>query len=343
MRRPLRASYLAASAALVAVLATVPVGPEAAAIGLPDSFAASEVVRGLDRPTLMSFAPDGRLFVSEQDGRLRVVRDGVLLPEPFLSVTVDSRGEHGLLGVALDPSVAANGYVYVFYTAPSPAPHHRISRFTADGDRAAPGSELVLFELDDLGSEIHHAGGSLAFGPDGKLYASVGVPNKVASDSQKLTNQRGKLLRINPDGTIPTDNPFYETATGKNRAIWVYGLRNPFTFAIQPTSGRMLINDVGQDEWEEINEGAAGSNYGWPETEGPTSDPRFRGPVFAYPHSGPVSGCSIVGAAFYNPPVQQFPPSYSGDYFFADYCGGWIRKLDPEDGDAVTGFATGLE
>ena len=150
------------------------------------------------------------------------------------------------------------------------------------------------------------------------------------------------MLRINVDGTIPTDNPFYNTATGNNRAIWALGLRNPFTFAFQPGTTRMFINDVGQSTWEEIDDGIAGSNYGWPTTEGPTSNPAFRSPIYFYGHgTSDTTGCAIVGGAFYNPLVPQFPSSYIGKYFFSDLCSGWIRVFDPSAGTA-TGFATGL-
>src|SRR5438477_68743 len=175
------------------------------------------------------------------------------------------------------------------------------------------------------------------FGADGKLYAGVGE-NANSANAQTLSNRLGKILRYNSDGTIPTDNPFFNTATGANRAIWALGLRNPFTFAFQPGSGRLFINDVGQSTYEEINDGIAGSNYGWPITEGPTSNPAFRGPIYFYGHG---AGCAIVGATFYNPPVPQFPSSYTGKYFFADLCSGWIRVFDPTAGTA-TGFATGI-
>jgi hypothetical protein len=150
------------------------------------------------------------------------------------------------------------------------------------------------------------------------------------------------MLRINADGTIPTDNPFYNTAAGANRAIWALGLRNPFTFAVQPGTGRLFINDVGQSTWEEVNDGVAGSNYGWPITEGPTSDPRFRGPIFWYGHGlTDTTGCAITGSSFYNPSTPQFPSSYIGKYFFADFCSGWIRVLDPSNNTA-SGFATDI-
>ena len=140
---------------------------------LPTAFTETQVAGGLASPTAMQFAPDGRLFICEQGGRLRVVKDGALLPAPFLTVTVNSSGERGLLGVAFDPAFTTNHFVYVYYTVPSPA-HNRISRFTANGDVAVAGSEHVIFELDNLSAATNHNGGALAFGPDGKLYSAVG-------------------------------------------------------------------------------------------------------------------------------------------------------------------------
>ena len=137
--------------------------------------------------------------------------------------------------------------------------------------------------------------------------------------AQALTTLQGKLLRINPDGSIPDDNPFYRTAHGKYRAIWALGLRNPFTFAVQPDTGRIMINDVGRSTWEEINEGIAGANYGWPETEGPTADPRFRGPIHHY------SVASIAGGAFCPPgEVGRFPAALSRQVFLH----GFRARLD---------------
>jgi glucose/arabinose dehydrogenase len=287
----------------------------------------------------MAFAPDGRLFVCEQGGRLRVIKDGALLAAPFLTVTVSATGERGLLGVAFDPNFGANRFVYVYYTATTPTVHNRISRFTANGDVAQPGSEVVILELDNLSSATNHNGGALAFGPDGKLYAAVGE-NANSANAQTLTNLLGKMLRLNSDGSIPTDNPFFTQATGRNRAIWALGLRNPFTFAFNANGPEMFINDVGQNTWEEINDGLAGANYGWPETEGATGDPRFVSPRYAYNHTG--GPCAITGGAFYSPLNARFPSDYAGDYFFADFCGGWIRRLDPNAGNAVTTFATGI-
>ena len=323
---------------MVLAFASVPLNINAAT--LPAGFSETQI-SGLASPTAMEFAPDGRLFVCLQGGNLRVIKNGALLATPFVSLSVDSNGERGLLGIAFDPNFAANSFVYVYYTVPSTPRHNRVSRFTANGDVAQPGSEFVLLELDNLSTATNHNGGAIHFGSDGKLYIAVG-DNANGSNSQTLNNLLGKMLRINSDGSIPSDNPFFNTATGKNRAIWALGLRNPFTFAFQPGTTRMFINDVGENTWEEINDGIATSNYGWPTTEGPTSNPAFRSPLFFYGHgTGPTTGCAIAGGTFYNPPVVQFPSSFVGKYFFADLCSGWIRVFDPIAGTAA-GFASGV-
>src|SRR5882762_8630480 len=269
----------------------------AAAATLPSGFSESVFASGISSATAMDFAPDGRLFICQQSGQLRVIKNGVLLATPFLTVTPDSNGERGLLGVAFDPNFANNQRVYIYYTVPGSPAHNRVSHFTASGDVAVPGSETVILDLNGLSSASNHNGGAIHFGLDGKLYIGVGE-NANGANAQTLTNLLGKILRNNPDGSIPSDNPFFTTASGDNRAIWALGLRNPFTFAIQPGTGRIFINDVGQDTWEEIDDGIAASNYGWPVTEGPTSDPRFRSPLFSYGHgSGPTTGCAIAGGA----------------------------------------------
>ena len=314
----------------------------ATAANLPAGFTEEQFGSNLSgSPTAMAFAPDGRLFVCQQGGQLRVIKNGSLLSTPFVNLPVDSSGERGLLGIAFDPNFATNHYLYVYYTVATSPIHNRVSRFTAAGDTAVPGSEVIILELDNLSSATNHNGGAIHFGPDGKLYIGVGE-NANGANSQTLSNLLGKILRINSDGTIPTDNPFFNSASGNNRAIWAVGLRNPFTFAFQPGTIRLFINDVGQSTWEEINDGIAGSNYGWPTTEGPTSNPAFRSPIYFYGHgTSDTTGCAIVGGAFYNPPVPQFPSSYTGKYFFADLCSGWIRVFDPAAGTA-TGFAIGI-
>ena len=331
-------------ASVVAVLA-FSANPARGAATLPPNFARSQVVGGLAEPTAMEFAPDGRLFVAEQRGTLRVVQAGGKLAT-FLNISggVDSAGERGLLGVTVDPGFSTNHYVYLYYTqratGTTPA-HNRVIRVTARGNRAIAGSKKLILRLDNLSSATNHNGGAIHFGKDGKLYVAVG-DNARGGNAQSLRNLKGKMLRINKDGTIPRDNPFYNRATGKNRAIWARGLRNPFSFAIQPRTGKMFINDVGEQTWEEINRGAAGANFGWPRFEGPESKPKYRSPVFAYRQgSTKTTGCAITGGAFYNPTTRQFPRAHVGDYFFADFCSGWIRSYDSAT-DTASGFATGL-
>ena len=307
---------------------------------LPAGFTET-AISGLSSPTAMQIAPDGRIFVCQQSGSLRVIKNGSLLPAPFITLNVDPSGERGLLGVAFDPNFTSNNFLYLYYTVPSTPRHNRVSRFTANGDVVVPGSEVIILELDNLSSATNHNGGAIHFGSDGKLYIAVGE-NANTANAQTLANRLGKVLRINSNGTIPTDNPFFNIATGANRSIWALGLRNPFTFAFQPGTGRLFINDVGASTWEEINDGIAGSNYGWPNAEGPTSSPAFRSPLFSYAHGGTsTTGCAIAGGAFYNPTTVQFPASFVGKYFFADLCSGWIRVFDPASGTA-SGFATGI-
>lgn len=305
-------------------------------------FTATTVATGVDRPTAMAIAPDGRIFVTAQQGIIRIVANGGgLLPTPFLDIrnNVDSSGERGILGIALDPDFQNNNWVYVYYTSKTPTIHNRVSRFTANGNVVQAGSELFLLDIETLSSATNHNGGAIHFGPSGNLLIAVG-DNNDGANAQSLSNLKGKILRIRNDGSIPPENPFYNTASGNKSPILVLGLRNPFSFAIQRDVGRLYINDVGQNTWEEINEGIAGANYGWPHYEGPDrGDPFYQGPVFIYGHTN--GNCAITGAAFYNPVTANFPSSYVGDYFFADFCNGWIRGYDITSNSTYL-FATGL-
>jgi glucose/arabinose dehydrogenase len=332
--RRLRTAGLVVLSLLAGLLAAVgTTATPAAAATLPPGFVQTQIAHPLNRPTTMAFLPDGRLLVAQQDGRLRMIKDGALLAAPALTLTVDNRGERGLVGVAVDPSFGTNGFVYLYYTAQTPTTHNRISRFTMTGDSLSPGSELVLLDLDPLTSLDQHNGGDMAFAPDGTLLVAVG-DNQDLNNAQSLDTVKGKVLRINRDGSIPVDNPFYGTATGINRAIWARGFRNPFTLDIQPGSGRVFVNDVGQDAWEEVNEGVAGGNYGWPATEGYTSDPSFQSPRFAYQHgSDEATGCAVTGGAFYNPQTATFPSEFVGKYLFMDFCSLWLHVLDPDTGE----------
>ena len=290
-------------------------------------FTETLIAGGLSRATKVTAAPDGRLFVSLQNGQVRVVKNGQLLGTPFVTVNTLYEGERGLMGLAFDPNFATNKYVYAYFSTPEgDRPHSRVSRFTANGDVAVAGSEKVIFDMDHFGTSGLHNGGAMEFGSDGKLYVSVGE-NNYAQDAQQLTNTRGKVLRINKDGTIPTDNPFYSRATGKAKAMWAMGLRNPFSMDVQPGTGRLMIGDVGGAKFEEINDGRGGANYGWPVTEGPTTDTRYQTPFYAYGHDSNGKG-SIVGVSFYNPASPTFPSAYLGDVFFGDYVGGYIKRID---------------
>lgn len=340
---------------------------------LPPGFQETLVAGGLGSPTAMEGAPDGRVFITTQGGDLRVVKNGALLATPFLHVNVDSNGERGLLGVAFDPNFNTNHRLYVYYTVPGNGVHNRVSRFTADPanpDVATAGSEQDLLDLNPLSSATNHNGGAMHFGIDGKLYVGVGE-NGNAANAQTLGNLLGKVLRLdvapvaasdpaNSPKLIPADNPFVGQAAGINQLIYALGFRNPFTFGVQPGTGVIFINDVGQSTWEEIDRLVAGGNFGWNQSEGfaATVPPgglgpgTYQDPQLAYNHSGGPAGggIAIVGGAFYNPTAgaaSPFPASYTGKYFYADLGGNWIRVFDPANPGALAnpdtsaGFATG--
>ena len=262
----------------------------------------NQFITGLRSPTGMTFAPDGQLFVTEQAGVVRVIAPGgQLLSTPFLTLSnVASAGERGLLGLALNPDFTSNGYMYIFYTPNSPA-LSRLSRVTANGDVAVASSLVTLLEWPN--SYSNHRGGDIHFGPDGKLYLAVGDAG-APTNAQTVTSYNGKVLRLNKDGSVPSDNPtgFTDTSgatlnpSGPYRAIWAIGLRNPYRFAFDGATGAMRINDVG-GSLEETNVGRAGRNYGWPTCQGGAcSNAYAENPAYAYTHS---NGCAITGGAFY--------------------------------------------
>jgi glucose/arabinose dehydrogenase len=315
---------------------------------------------GIARGTAMAFAPDGRLFVCEQgpgttsgSALLKVFSTTGALLGTFHTFTVDSTGERGLLGIAIDPDFTVNRNVYAYTTTTAPA--NRVVRIT-ESTTTPNTSTGVVTQVILLGavSAGNHNGGALGFGPDGKLYIAVGE-NNVQNRPQDPASLWGKILRLNPDGGVPGDNPlsFQAVATPLSapNPVWAIGLRNPFTFAFQPGTGRMYINDVGSNPTgpfpgspnpsgpqEEINQGGAGLNFGWPNAEGSQSCATYTCPVHSYPRG--TSG-SIAGGAFYNPSTVRYPASYVGLYFFADYVKAWIRTLDPGTG-STAGFATGV-
>ncbi len=183
----------------------------------PAGFTEQNIATGIAGPTAMDWSPDGRLFVCQQAGALRVIKNGSLLPAPFVTVPTLANGERGLLGVTFHPDFANNGFVYVFYTVSTAPIHNRVSRFTANPgnpDVALAGSEQVILELSDLSGATNHNGGAIHFGADGKLYVAAGE-NATPPFAQSPRNTHGKLLRINPDGSIPADNPFANSTRAK--------------------------------------------------------------------------------------------------------------------------------
>jgi glucose/arabinose dehydrogenase len=311
-------------------------------VDVPAGFTKTDTwIVGLSEATAFAQAPDGRIFVVQQDGTVRVVRNGALLPAPFHQFSVNNDNERGLLGVALHPNFASNGWIYVHYTRADQV-NNRISRVVANGD-VSTGAETVIRELSPLTNPFGHMGGAIHFGPDGKLYVAVGDHSDQVR-APVISDPVGKMLRFNEDGSIPNDNPFCTTSE-LHCAVWAYGLRNPFTFAIDPASGRMHINDVGAGDWEEIDLGARGADYGWPASEGPTGlTAGMTGPIFAYRHppgvpaeAGFITGQAIAGGAFY-PANGAFPAGYRGSYFFGDYSTWHVDRLDMANGNAAYAF-----
>ncbi|HEY7042458.1 MAG TPA: PQQ-dependent sugar dehydrogenase [Nocardioidaceae bacterium] len=284
---------------------------------------------GFDLPTAMKFMPDGRLLVVELAGTVLIVPPPYTQPDPtpFLHLTnVGSAGvQQGLYDIALDPNFATNHFFYVFYTLGSPN-RDRLSRFTANATNTGTvaGSELVLYQDPEDANAEHH-GGAIMFGNDGKLYVTTGE-HFNAGESQDLTKPRGKILRLNPDGTVPTDDPFYDGSGPHWDSIWALGLRNPFRAYYDSPTGRMFVGDVGGNDAstakEEINIGARGANYGWPDSEGPCSG-QCTSPLYYYPHNGRDSAV-VAGFVYHG---SQFPSSYQGSFFFADYTQNWIKRL----------------
>jgi glucose/arabinose dehydrogenase len=309
----------------------------------PTGFTWAPVVSGLSSPVDLTSVPDGsgRLFVVEQPGLVRIVENGALLPTPFLDVRdrVESGGnEQGLLGLAIHPDYASNGFFYVNYTARQGGGDTVIARFAVsagDPNLADPGSEKVLLGVDQ--PYRNHNGGGMAFGPDGYLYISLGdggSANDPEGRAQSLDTLLGKLLRIDVDGgdpyAIPADNPF--AGGGGEPEIWLYGLRNPWRFSFDRLTGDLYIADVGQGQWEEIDFLAAGApggaNYGWDFREGahpfegePPAGLELVDPIFEYQHG---FGCSVTGGYVYR---GQALPEWRGIYVLADYCSGRVWGL----------------
>ena len=219
-----------------------------------------ELVADSLNPVSMTLDHHGRIWLVEKHGVVRIIDiDGQMLPDPFITLPVDDFNERGLLGIALHPDMDNQPFVYLYCTV-SNGGYNRVSMFTANGDVAVPGSEEVLIELDSLAGAVHN-GGAMLFGLDGKLYIATG---DGSLPPQPMDNMLGKILRLEANGLIPPDNPFYATTEGKYRSIWALGLRNPFTMVIDAETGKIFACDVGPATFEEVNEVLPGANFGWP-------------------------------------------------------------------------------
>jgi glucose/arabinose dehydrogenase len=305
-----------------------------------------EIAAGLSNPLyLTSPTGDSRLFVVEQPGRIRIIRNGQLLTTPFLDITsrVSSGGERGLLSVAFHPSYATNGFFYVNFT--DAAGNTRVERFTvsANADVAnAASSKLILAQTQPF---ANHNGGLNLFGPDGMLYIGLGDGGSGGDpqgNGQNLGTLLGKILRIDVDHgdpyAIPADNPF-ATRAGARGEVWAYGLRNPWRFAFDKLGGLLYVADVGQDRFEEVNvvvSSRSGVNYGWNVMEGSScyaastcSQTNLEIPPLVYDHA---SGCSIIGGYVYRGTAI---PELIGRYFYSDYCNGFLKSFRYQNGLAL--------
>ncbi len=296
---------------------------------------------GFNLPTNIEFLPDGRMLVVELNGKIRVMSPPYTQASPtlFLQMTnVANTGvQQGIFDVALDPAFTTNHYYYVFYTAGTPN-RDRLSRFTANGTLSGtdPATELILYEDPQNANNEHH-GGAVFFDNSGKLFFTTGE-HFDAPAAQQLNSPRGKLHRINSDGTIPTDNPFYDGPGPNVDSIWAYGLRNPYRAYYDAPTDRIYIGDVGGNDnsssKEEVDLGARRANYGWPNSEGPCAAPCTT-PIYWYPHAG--RDASVTGGFVYH--GTAFPAAFEGSYVFGDYGQNWIKRLTFDSAGAVSGVA----
>lgn len=308
------------------------------------------VASGLSFPLYLTApAGDARLFIVEKGGAIRIVKDGVLLPTPFLSLAgrVSTGSEQGLLGLAFDPAYASNGRFVIHYTDLAGNTAVSLFRVSAtDADLADPTSETVLLTAEQ--PFTNHNGGQILFGPDGMLYIGLGdggAGGDPGGRGQSLADLLGGILRVDVGSgtgyTVPPDNPFVGQA-GARPEIWSYGLRNPWRFTFDPFTGDLYVADVGESAWEEVDvvtqTGGAGRglNFGWNVTEGnhcyastPCDQAGLTPPVLEYSHD---EGCSISGGYVYRGAAI---PALQGHYFYADYCRGWVRSFRFQDGQAL--------
>jgi len=298
---------------------------------------------GLESPVYVTHAGDGsgRLFVVEQAGVIRIIRNGRLLARPFLDVRsrVISGGEMGLLSVAFHPQYASNGRFFVNYTANSDSLRTVIAEYrVSDAPDVAGRAERVLLEIAQ--PYRNHNGGLNLFGPDGMLYIGMGDGGSGGdphNNGQRLDTLLGKLLRLDVNGEapygVPRDNPFVGRA-GARGEIWAYGLRNPWRFSFDRATGRLFLADVGQNRWEEIDLLEKGGNYGWRLMEGahcfnPETGCSTTGLILPIAEYGRELGCSVTGGYVYRGTRIR---DLVGRYLFSDYCTGRLWSLRESGG-----------
>ena len=326
-------------ALVAASLASIPCLPAAA---MPPGFQKSLVFRGLAEPVAFEFLPDGRPIVAERWGHLVIINGNtkstvVDIPD------VEHNEEWGLLGLALDPEYQVNGFVYVYYTTASAGHICRVSRFTVVNDVADPISETIIWQNPQDCPGLSHHGGCIKFGPDGKLYIATGE-EQIPEWSQNLQSQRGKIIRINADGSVPADNPYVDHPNADPH-VYAYGFRNPFRFCFDPANGRMYVGDVGYSAWEEVDLVVPTGNYGWPNMEGPQcyiSDcSPYTLPEWFYSHGQFDEGAAIILGPVCRSP--EFPLTFQGNLVFADHVHGYIRFLPLNAAGHVTGDGVEFE
>src|SRR3990172_3372794 len=306
--------------AVALFFACVPVSSQIAAPA-PD-FSIDVLSKGLDTPWAIDFAPDGRIFITERSGRIRVLDRGHLRPDPWMSLEVAAAGEAGLLGLALDPRFAQNFFVYVAYTYrnASGKMQNRLVRLREDAKSRKGQLDKVL--IDHIAGGNNHDGGRVKFGPDGKLYWSMGDAQESRL-AQNLASLNGKILRLNPDGSIPKDNPF------ANSYVYSYGHRNPQGLAWQRKTGRLYATEHGPSGFQgccrdEVNFIEPGKNYGWPEVGGGA---KRAGMIPSVIHAGTSETWAPAGASF----ATRGP--WAGSLLFTGLRGQTLYRLplDPND------------